>query len=246
MKLILRILISSFLISAFVSAPFNTTNAQVLKKLKEKAIDKMLGNDNKQEETTATENKTTGTAKGKKLTPPDVKMHIGEATAALNTQNYSGAKFNIQQAMVGIELEIGYAILDAAPKSVNGTDYIPEEDQVTSTGIGFVGLVVGRAYKGNKKNMSFAVMNNSALVGTYGVLMTNASYSSSEGDQKAISLDGNRGIIKYENGDYEVGVPLGTNSIFILNCEGCADENEVMNAARLFKVNDIKKMLGEQ
>ncbi len=242
MKFLIRLLFLSLLISAFATLPASS-HAQVLRKLKEKAVDKILGT----EKETPKENPTsTTTSKGKKLTPPDVNMHLTEATAAVNNQNYNGAKFNIQQAITGVELEIGYAILESAPTSVNGAAYVPAEDQVASTGIGFVGLTIGRKYQGNKKEVNFGVVNNSALVGAYGMMLNNANYSSSEGEQKAISLDGNRGIIKYENGNYELGVPLGTNSIFILNCKGFEDENEVMAAARLFNVNEIKKLLGEQ
>ncbi len=248
MKPVFQLLALMLLTLGLCTLPTSTVEAQLLKKIKQKA-EEVLGKkeEEKTTETTTTSSSTANSGtKGKKLTPPDVKLHIGDAKTATNEQRFADAKFNIQQALAGVELEIGYAILESLPQTVNGMNYQPDEDQVTSTGVGFVGLVIGRAYEGSKKSMEAGIVNNSMLVSAYSMALSNSNYNSSDQEQKPISLDGNRGVIKYNDGDYELGIPLGQNSVFTLQCRGFADENEVINVAKQFKVNDIKKQLGEQ
>jgi len=249
MKTTFRFLVLTTLIFSIVAAPLDTTQGQILRKLKQKAeeaLEKAVGLDDEEEPTQTDNQNTQGYKKGKKLTPPDVNSHIDQAMSAATAENFSDVKFNIKQAITGVELEIGYAILDNAPTSVNGMDYVPEQDQVTSSGIGFVGLAIGRQYESKKQALSFGVMNNSALIAAYSGMLTNANYADQEGEQKQVSLDGNQGVLRYVDGDYELGVPLGQNSILLLEFEGFEDENEVMTVAREFKPNAIKDLLGEQ
>ncbi|MEL6941204.1 MAG: hypothetical protein AAFO82_00925 [Bacteroidota bacterium] len=180
------------------------------------------------------------------MTPPDVSQHIQDANTAVASQRYTDAKFEIQQAILGVELEIGYQILDNLPKSVSGMSFDENNDQVSSSDYGFVGFMVGRSYQGNAKVLNFSIVSNNVLVSTYGSMMTNSSYANSEGNQKTVNLEGNRGVLRFENGNYELGIPLGQSSLLMFDCDGFADENEVMNAAKLFKVNEIKQQLGEQ
>lgn len=230
----------------------NFAQGRLLRKLKEKAEDKLIEKVFGEDESSKNTNdqtyngSTNGYEKGKKLTPPDVNENIVAAETAVAAEDYSAAKFAIQQAMTGVELEIGYDILDNAPETVLEMNYVAEDDQVVTTGYGFLGLVIGRSYKSKKKEMTFQVMNNNAMVNLYSGMLTNASYASSEGDQKKVDVDGNEGVLRYENGNYELGIPLGQASILILSCEGFSDEAEVLAAAKVFKVNEIKQRLGEQ
>jgi len=250
MKTTFQFLAATILLFGLTAAPLTAVEGQIFRKLKEKAedaLEKAVGLEEEEEAPTQTDNQSTeGYKKGKKLTPPDVNSHIDQAITAAGAENFSDAKFNIRQAITGVELEIGYSILENTPTSVNDMDYLPEQDQVTSTGIGFVGLAIGRQYASKKQALSFGVMNNSALIAAYSGMLTNANYANAEGEQKQVSLDGNQGVLRYEDGDYELGVPLGQNSILLLEFEGFEDENEVMAAAKLFKPNDIKALLGEQ
>ncbi len=225
---------------------------KIKNKAEDKLIEKVFGEGSSSSSNTNTTNgstyngSTSGYDKGKKLTPPDVSKHINEAEAAVSAQSYAEAKFAIQQAMTGVELEIGYDILDNAPESVAGMTFNKEEDQVVSSGYGFVGLVIGRRYEGNKKEMTFQVMNNNAMANLYSGMLTNSNYSDNSGEQKTINLEGNEGVLRYESGGYELGVPFGQTSILILSYKGFKDEAEVMEAAKTFKVNEIKRRLGEQ
>lgn len=250
-KVILLCLSSFFIVES--------TQAQVLRKLRQKAeqaidkavdkaIDKELGLDkgNNNSTNTNTSDNPSAAGRGTKLTPPDVSQHIQEANTAVASQNYTTAKFEIQQAILGVELEIGYKILENLPSNVSGMSFDENNDQVSSSGYGFVGFTVGRSYEGSSKVLNFSVVSNNVLVSAYGSAMTNSSYSSSEGEQKTINIDGNRGVLRFENGNYELGIPLGQTSIILFDCDGFTDENEVVNAAKLFKINEIKQQLGEQ
>lgn len=225
---------------------------KVKEKTEDKVIEKIFGPSIQQPSNTNNypnsggSSSTQGMEGGKKLTPPDVNKHIKEAEVALAADQYKNAKFALQQAMTGVELEIGYDVLDKLPTSVLGVDYVKEDDGVYSSGVGFVGLVISRNYRNKSKEIEFTTMNNNAVANLYGGMMGSGTYASSEGDQKAINLDGNSGILRYDSGYYELGVPFGQTSIFLMKCKGCKDENEVIEAAKALKINDIKKRLGEQ
>ena len=115
---------------AFITAD---THAQILKKLKEKAEKKVLGTP---EETKKTEdNSSTGnnqnqnqnnsggpTNKGggglKNTPPPDVNQQIADAEQAHTAGNYSDARYSIQQALMGVEIQIGRQVLKSLPPTV--------------------------------------------------------------------------------------------------------------------------------
>jgi hypothetical protein len=218
-----------------------------LKKEGGKVLDKVFGND--EEETSSDESSTMSgnPQKGKKLTPPDVNEHLDNAVASLNNQQFSTTRYEIQQALLGIELEIGYEVLELLPKEVNGMAYEPENDQVVSNGAGFVGLAIGRDYPGNNKSLSAGVFNNSTLMAFYSGLLTNSNYSSNQGDHKAVTVQGFRGAITFDgNSKYELGIPIGQETLFLLTCNGFADENEVLDAANRYPLEKIKDLLGEQ
>ncbi|MEM9887804.1 MAG: hypothetical protein AAF849_18055 [Bacteroidota bacterium] len=250
--------ISLLLLSLFCFLP--NSEAQLLRKIKQKAeravdravdkviekeVDKALG----VEGTETSDNSSYNSGiegEGKKLTPPDVAMHITRANEAVTQAQYTDAKFAIQQAILGVELEIGYAILEGLPQSINGMNFLEEEDQVSSTGYGFVGFTVGRVYESNNKALQFSIVSNNILVNSYSGMISNAGYASNEGDYKSVMIDGNKAILQYSGGNYELGIPLGQSSLIVLDCDGFADESEVIQVAKQFKVNEIKAALGEQ
>src|SRR5690606_5195271 len=44
-------------------------------------------------------------------TPPDVKQNLSDAESAFKSANYGEARYAVQQAMLGVELEIGNKVL---------------------------------------------------------------------------------------------------------------------------------------
>jgi hypothetical protein len=212
-----------------------------------KLLDKVFGEEEEESSGNDPSTMSGNPQKGKKLTPPDVNEHLDNAVASLNTQQYSATRYEIQQALMGIELEIGYKVLELLPQEVNGMSYEPENDQVVSNGAGFVGLAIGREYPGRDKSIGAGVFNNSTLMAFYSGLLTNSNYSSNQGDHKAVTVQGFRGALTFDgNSKYELGIPIGQETLFLLTCNGFADENEVLNAANQYPLEKIKELLGEQ
>ena len=230
------------------------SDAQIIKKSKNllnKArgvlideAEKKAGEDQTKDEQTSSEDPSAPGQKnkGKKLSPPDVIQHLTNARPSLDSKNYSSARFDIQQALVGIELQLGQKVLDEMPKDVNGMTCDPEADELTSQGMGFVGLVIGREYANNDRNMRASIINNSVMASMYGSALT-----TSNSEYKAVNVQGHRGAIHFDGDNkYELGVPLGQATLFMLDCSDFTDENEVLSAAGKFNLQQMMTILGEQ
>jgi hypothetical protein len=183
-------------------------------------------------------------------TPPDVNKNIAEAQTSFDGQKYAEAKASVRQALWGVELEIGQNILKSLPESVEGMKYADEQDRVTSSGIGFVGLVIERVYR-DKDDMELrtSIGNDSALLGMSGMYMAGGMYiqNTDDPDQKSIRFQGHNATIRYDDYDgYTLGVPFGQSSVLVLNGINFDSENDFMAAANNFDVDKIKKELGEQ
>lgn len=257
MKKLLNILPLMMLLLMLVSV--HAADAQIkikrpkidLNKTGDKVMDKIFGKEEEEKNQEVMEESggqdQNGTAKGKKLTPPDVNTHLNNAEASLSAAQYSAVRFELRQAMLGVELEIGYKVLEMLPETVDGIAFNPDEDQVVSSGIGFVGLVINRDYEGKSKNVSASIVNNAALMGFYSGILTSGNYSSSEGEYKAINVQGYRGVITFDGGnEYQLAVPLGQQTLFQLTCDGFGDEQAVMQTASSYSLQGIAELLGEQ
>lgn len=118
------------------------TEAQLLKKLKQKvnsAINKNVSDKVSSEVDPAASSNQSGkpaNTKGGGLTnttPPDVKQQIADAEKSQAAGNYSEARYSIQQAMMGVELQIGKEILQSLPATVDGLEKDSAENKVMST-----------------------------------------------------------------------------------------------------------------
>src|SRR5690606_24160423 len=95
-------------------------------------------------------------------TPPDVKQNLADAETSFKSGSYGEARYAVQQAMLGVEMEIGKEVLEAMPASVSGLDKVADADQVTSSGYGWAGLTIHREYLKDDKELRTTVANNSA------------------------------------------------------------------------------------
>jgi hypothetical protein len=262
MKQLFRILIL-FLFMVPVCAQVIHAQGKLLKKVQERAGDKVVNaifGDNKssdESENTAQPADEQGSSEtsisntrggGLTNTPPDVEANIAGAGSAFGKKNYSGAKYSVRQAILGIEMEIGQNILDQMPESVKGLDRVPGEDRVTSMSIGFVGLTIERTYRGGDQQLKVTIGNDAALLSAANLYMSSAGYASSqEQGQKQVTFQGQPGILAYdESSGYNLSVPFGQSSIFVAEGINFADEQEIMGAAEAFDLEKIKKELGEK
>lgn len=183
-------------------------------------------------------------------TPPDVKQNLTDAEAAYKSNSYGEARYAVQQAMLGVEMEIGNKVLKSLPETVTGLPKQAEADQVTSTGWGWVGLTIQREYLKGDKQLRIMVANNSAWMSAVNMYLANGGYAQqTNGEQnwKQTKVKGYRGIIEYsESSGYKLSVPIGQTSLIVWEGVNFANEQEMMSAANAFDLDGIKKMLGEK
>lgn len=244
--------------------------AQVLKKLKEKAesaVNKAL--DKKVDEKVGTGNTNTGpgdpgrgksgnnTGGGLVTTPPDVNAALTEAEAAFKKNQYSDARFSVQQAMLGVEMMIGKEILKGLPEKIDVMSRDTLSDKVASTSWGWVGLTIERDYieggrentKDNRKELDFMLANNAAWMTAVNMYLAGG-YAQSDGEQqnwKQTRLKGNKAVIEFDKSSgYKLNVPLGQASLLILQGRNFATEPEFMKACEAFDIDKIKAQIGEK
>ncbi len=183
-------------------------------------------------------------------TPPDVKQNLSDAETSYKAGSYGEARYAVQQAMLGVEMEIGKMVLESMPGTVSGLDKVPEADQVTSSGYGWAGLTIYREYLKDDKQLTTTVANNSVWMSAVNMYLANGGYSqTTNGEQnwKQIKIKGNKAIIEYnDDTGYKLSVPLGQTSLIVWEGVNFASEQEMTAAANAFDIDGIKKMLGEK
>lgn len=183
-------------------------------------------------------------------TPPDVKQNLADAENYFKSGKYSETRQAVQQAMLGVEMEIGRKILRSLPESISGLKKNAEVEQVTSTGWGWSGLTILRQYDNNDdKELRVTVANNAAWMSAVNLYFANTQAQTSGGKQnwKQISVKGNRAILEYDDGSgYKLSVPFGQTSLLVYEGVNFKNEQEMMAAANAVDIDQIKKMLGEK
>ena len=184
-------------------------------------------------------------------TPPDVKKNLADAETSYKAASYGEARYALQQAMLGVELEIGNQILKSLPETISGLKKRDEDDQVTSTGAGWAGLTIQRIYQDDKeKELTVTIANNAMWMSAVNMYFTSGGYAQTNGGQqnwKQTKVKGNRAIIEYNEGSgYKLSVPLGQSSLIVYEGVNFATEPDMMKAAEAVDIDGVKKMLGEQ
>lgn len=183
-------------------------------------------------------------------TPPDVKQNLADAESSFKSASYGEARYAVQQAMLGVEMEIGNEVLKSLPESVTGLPKVAEEDKVTSTGWGWVGLTIQRTYRQDEKQLMTTVANNAAWMSAVEMYLANGGYAQqTNGEQnwKQVKVKGHRAIIEYdESSGYKLSVPIGQSSLIVWEGINYKTEQEMLAVANAFDIDGIKKMLGEQ
>ena len=245
-------ILSGIILILLAVTGFQVYSQGVLKKIKDKAGDKVVegifGKEKEPETNTGTSDQgssvTNKGGAGLSNTAPDVKQNISDAESAYKNNNYTEARNAIRQALLGVEMEMGKKVLEDLPNSVNGLNKVGEEDKVTSASIGFVGLVIERVYRNNDKELKFTVGNDAALLSPVNM---GAYVASTDQNQKQVKLKGYNGVLEYNEGSgYKLSVPFGQSSVLILEGVNYANEQEIMSSAEQFDIDKIKKQLGEQ
>lgn len=257
---------------------FSTAHAQLnpLKKIKQKAeqvldkkadegVDKAVGIDNDQPGDNAGSQGSSGRSSsgsnsrnnpgnkggaGLVTTPPDVKENLTTAEAVFKEGKYSEARYAVQQAMLGVEMQIGQQILKSLPEAIGDLKFDPKADQVTSTGWGWVGLTIKREYNKDDKQLRFTITNNSAWMQAINLYFNNVGYAQTTGGEqnwKQTRIKGLRAVVEYSDGNgYKLSAPLGQTSLLVYEGVNFANEQEFMKACESIDIDSIKAKLGEK
>jgi hypothetical protein len=240
-----------------------TAEAQ-LKKLKDKinqAVDKAIGNEVEKKTglPTGDNNQTTpsGSPRNKgggglaNTEPPDVVANMNEAEKLHGSSQYSNARFALQQALMGVEIQLGKEILKSLPTTVNNLPFDETQDRVASSQWGWSNLTIQRVYSDKKdKQLTVGIGNAGIYGGLAQLYFANAGMVQAYGDQqqvKNVMVKGNKGVIQYDdNKGYTLIIGIGQTAGIVWEAINFASEQEVMNAANSFDIDKIKKILGEQ
>lgn len=244
-----------------------SSNAQLLKKLKEKAnnalekkIDKKVEDqtgvstgDNSSSTSSNNSSRPTNT-KGaglKNTEPPDVVAAMNDAGKSFDSKSYSDARYAVQQALIGIELQLGRQLLKSLPTNVDGLTADTSQDKVVSTQWGWNNLTIQRIYSdGKDKQMTLTIGNNLLYTGLVNAYFNNAyAVQANDKDQNAkqVKVQGNKALITFDaDKGYSLIVPVGQSSMVVWEDVNFATEDEVMSAANKFNIEEIKKSLGEK
>lgn len=180
-------------------------------------------------------------------TPPPVNGSIKEAKEALTSEDFSDTRYYIQQALWGIEYELGKQVLKDMPASINGVSANEENDVITSAGFGFVGLNIVRTYQDKDNYYKAQLVNGSAFSSSYNMVLSNPGmYNSSDSDFKATKVNGYKAVIEYTSKGYTIAIPFGQSSAFVLETAGLKSEDDAIAVAGKFDIGQFKKVLGEQ
>jgi hypothetical protein len=183
--------------------------------------------------------------------PPDVKENLSASETAFKGSNYGESRYALQQAILGVELQIGQNLLKSLPNSVAGLNKDSMQDQVTSTGWGWAGLTIQRVYNNkDEKQFTLTIANNSMWMQAVNMYLANGGYQQTTNGQqnwKQVKVKGYKAVIEYsESSGYKLSVPLGQTSLLIFEGINFATEQEMMNAANQIDIDGIKKTLGEK
>lgn len=183
--------------------------------------------------------------------PPDVRANLSTAESSFKEGNYGPSRYAIQQAILGVEMEIGAKLLKSLPEKVSGLAGQKDQDEVSSSGWGWAGLVINRTYSSDTQQFIFSIANNSLLSSVNQFLMGSglAMGQSTGGQQnwKQIMVKGNKAIIEYDAGSgYKLSIPLGQSSLLSFEGINFAGEQDMIAAVNEFNIDEIRKTLGEK
>jgi len=228
-------------------------------KLKQKVSDKISGSSDKK---TDNSNNNNDNSSGKPVNkgggglsntaPPDVNAEMADAQSAHAAKNYSDARYALQQALMGVEIQLGNQVLKSLPANADGLDADISKDVVMSTQWGWSNLSIQRVWQNKSdKQLTITIGNAGAYAGLAAMYFNSATMVETSNNNKQnfkqVRVKGNKAIIQYDDSSgYTLIVSLGQSSMIVWQCINFANEQEVMNTANSFDIDGIKKMLGEQ
>jgi hypothetical protein len=179
---------------------------------------------------------------------PDVNKSIETAELALNDKKYNNARDAVRKALIGVEIEIGKQVLKDLPSEAHKLTKLEDEDEVTSTGVGFVGLVIKRVYRKGDQQLAVTIANDAGMLSGINMYWASGVYSTEQDpNKKEVMYKNYKALLVYdESSGYSLNIPFGQTSLLVFDGVNFENEQEIMDAANEFDIEKIKKQLGEQ
>lgn len=237
----------------------------LLKKLKDKVNDKINAvtgtnnssssgnNNNTSSSSSGSSGPTNHTGAGLTNTPPpDVLSNISKAEAASKDSNFSQTRYALQQAIMGVEIQLGRQIIQSLPNTVDGLTKDTTKNVVSSTQFGWSNMTIQTVYSdGKDKQMTVMIGNIPMYAGMVSLYFNNAYVQNNMTEKnpniKQVEVKGEKAIIQFDQSSgYSLIAQLGQATVIAWQCVNFANEDEVMKAAESFDIANIKKLMGEQ
>jgi hypothetical protein len=177
----------------------------------------------------------------------EVDKRLGEARAAYESGNLEAARFALQQALNDIDLAIGQEILAALPDRMGDMGPSEADDQVSSSGMGYVGLFVSRTYQNDgDASVRVQLMGDSPLLAGINTILA-LPLIAGDSNQKRIRVGGYRALLQKNEGEggeisYDVQIPFGS-SLMTLEFKGISDEGVVTSMAGTIPVDQVSRLI---
>ncbi len=179
----------------------------------------------------------------------DIQASLNAASTAYAADNPQEARQNLQQALIDLNVLMGNKVLALMPPTLGGLAVNKQEDSVIG-GTGFAGLMVGRTYGGNDKNIDITLANDSPMMSMVNSFLGNELLSgmmASQTGQKRVMVSGYKGMLEKstdENGSvsFTLNVPLD-DTLFTFTTNGFNTEGEVLDMAQQLNLKNIVALL---
>lgn len=179
------------------------------------------------------------------LNAQEVKEQLGEAQSAYKTGDLQGSRFALQQAINEVDRAIGAEILKILPKTMGNMNMVEEEDNITATSLGYVGLFVSRSYKTDETlYASLEIISDSPLLSGVSAILALPVFGS-DPNQKRIRVNGKRALLQKNQDDsgtitWDVQIPVGS-TLLSFHCSGIENEKDVIEMANTIPVEQIAR-----
>lgn len=177
------------------------------------------------------------------LRAQDVITRLQEAEKSYTSGQLEETRFALQEAIAGINQEIGKEILKALPANLGGLPADMKQDNISGA-VGFTGLSITRVYATEEKSARVEILGDSPLLASINALLSlPAIMGASDPNQKRIRVAGYKGILQKESGDnpsYNVQIPID-QTLLTVNVTGVAEETTVMSMVNALPVDIIAK-----
>jgi len=183
----------------------------------------------------------------------DLGGKLNEAESSYASGDLSNARFQLQQALIELDREIGKEVLKVLPTSVDGKESNSINDHVFVQGAGISGLTISRNYGETTTDegaIQFNMVNNSPMIEALSMFLANPMFMAAASGQKMVKIQGFKSVVESDTNEageidsFTIQIPFG-DTLISLEFDNYSDENKVIALANEFNIGDIAKLVGQ-